>query len=167
MGYYRFIGLFIPPSERSKIEQFLEYTYGISQRRHFKCTHVALDTSHPDYNDIIHAETGIPAVCYATHYLNDDYMDVLKIEVPFPHKKKQLHLTSSIADNPRNPGYPTVKSCRGNALVESFEISQRTTDEELLQNHGWGTTKHALQFEEPLEIRGTIDAFRYRTYYKH
>ena len=167
MGYYRFIGLFIPPSERNKIEQFVEYTYGIRQRKHFKCTHVALDTAHPDYNDIIHAETGIPAVCYATHYLNDAHMDVLKIEVPFPHKKKQLHLTCSIADNPRNPGYPIAKSCRGNALVESFEISQRTTDEATLRSLGVGSRFYSTRFTEPLEIHGTIDAFRHRTWYKY
>lgn len=179
MGYYRFIGLFIGLEERNRIKQFFEKEYAIEQLHHFRCTHVALDTKNPDYNDIVHAETRIPAVCYATHFLSSEYMHVLRIEVPFPHKKKKLHLTMSIADNERNPGYPVVKSHTGNGMVEDFDKMLYNRSPVFTWYDGFSMVEQSegdqgdlsyrafLELPTPLSINGTIDAYRHKTSYRY
>lgn len=177
MGYYRFIGLFIDPEERERIKQFFEEEYAVKQLHHFRCTHVSLDTKNPDYNDIVHAETRIPAVCYATHFLFSAFMQVLKIEVPFPHKKKKLHLTLSIADNERNPGYPVVKSHTGNAMVEDFEKMLRGRSPIFTWHDRFSIFEQSeeddmswrsfIELPTPLRINGTIDAYRHKTSYMY
>ena len=165
MGYYRFIGLFIDPKERKRVKQFFEKEYAIKQLHHFRCTHVSLDTKNPDYHDLVHAETRIETVCYATHYLCCEHIQVLKIEVPFPHKKKRLHLTMSIADNSRNPGYPILKSCAGNSVVESFELMLQERPE--VAAGSFRESDHYITIPEPLRINGTIDAYRHNSSYRY